>query len=756
MNLVRLTATLAVLVLWSACSGSNHESPGGGPRLPTDASLTDTTVGATYETRLGATGGTAPLRYGIQGEVPPGFSFYPSEGRLVGPASASGEFSVTVDVRDVENSRDTRTYSLKVWPAPVLAPQAPPAGAVGNGYTHTFGVTGGRPPLTFSLADGALPSGLALSQDGEVAGVAEVAGTQTFTVRVEDASGVRVEGRYSLEVKPNTGTPDSGPSTTFPLSVGNWNIEWFGDPVEGPADDAKQLENVTAVLLSANKDIWGLAEVVNTDQFNTLKAQLPGYDGFLANDSRVTLGSAYYSTNEQKLGVLFKSNIVQVLSAQVILSEYNSEFAGRPPLRVDLRITRGTAKVDLTLIVVHLKAQATTPDFEQRVQEGQLLKAYLDANLPTQRVMVVGDWNDDVDQSTTTNPSTGAKYDTPFRPIVNDTARYTYITQALSLANVGSTVGRNTFIDHQLASNEMFDAYVANSAEVIRPSITSYSSTTSDHYPIVSRYDFGQVSSGPLRLTAPNGGEALTAGAAFDITWAATDVTTVKLEYSTDDGVTWQPITASTSAASGRYPWTVPSEVSTQARVRITDTARPTVTDTSDGVFQLKGGTSTVFINEYLPQPFPPAGSTTPDYDKMFVEILNASGTVVDLSNWKLHDDESKSGAKPPRHVFPQGTTLQPGKVYTVFSGAAAVPVGMPNASSASSPDGLRFNRANDGVYLLRADDSVADSASYGSTTQGTSFNRNPDGNAVGNWVAHTTMSTNPSSPGTRVDGSAF
>ncbi|MCE9670697.1 lamin tail domain-containing protein [Myxococcus stipitatus] len=751
MNLFRLTATLAVLVLSSACSGSNHQDPGGGPRLSTTPALTDTTVGATYEERIVATGGTAPLRYGIQGELPPGFSFYPSDGRLTGPATASGEFSVTVDVWDVENSRDTRTFTLKVWPAPVLAAQVPPVGTVSTAYSHTFGVTGGRPPVTLSLVAGALPSGLQLSQEGQLTGTPEDVGTSTFTLQAKDASGVKVEGAFTLEVKQAT-----GPVTTFPLSVGNWNIEWFGDPVEGPADDARQLANVTTVLRDANKDLWGLAEVVSTDQFNTLKSQLSGYDGFLANDSRVVDGSTYYSTNEQKLGVLYKTDLAQVLGARIILGEYNSEFAGRPPLRVDMRLTRGTSKVDLTLIVVHLKAMATAPDYEQRVQEGQLLKSYLDANLPTQRVMVVGDWNDDVDQSTTTNTTTGTKYDTPFRPIVNDTARYTYVTQALSLAGVGSTVGRNTFIDHQLASNEMFEAYVANSTEVIHPSLTSYSTTTSDHYPIFSRYDFGQVASGPLRLTAPNGGEALAAGSAFDITWVATGVTSVKLEYSTDDGTTWKGITASTPAASGRYTWTVPADVSTQARVRVTDTQRATVSDTSDAAFQLNGGPSQVFINEYLPQPFPPAGSTTPDYDQMFVEILNTGATTVDLGSWELHDEESKSGAKPPRHVFPAGTLLGPGQVYVVFSGASAVPVGMPHATYASNNDGLRFNRSNDGVYLLRPGGVVQDQATYGATTQGTSFNRNPDGSNVGAWAPHTNLSTLPASPGTRVDGSAF
>ncbi|MFP2909333.1 putative Ig domain-containing protein [Pyxidicoccus sp. 3LFB2] len=773
MQSFRMAGTLAVLVLLSACSGGRGE-PTDGPRLP-EVELTATTVGVAYEARLPASGGAAPLSYSLKNELPPGFSFYTSEARLTGPATASGEFNITLAVRDAVGSEDTRTYALKVWPAPVLPDSATPAASEGSSYSHTLVVSGGRPPLSWSVVGGQLPSGLSLSPEGVLSGTPLQQGAHAFTVRVQDASGARAEAQRSLDVLPPSKDSDGGPPpATFPVKVGNWNIEWFGSPVEDPADDALQLTNVQTVIANAGADVWGLAEIIDTEHFNELKARLPGYDGFLADDfSRVSSGSSYYSSAEQKLGVLFKSDVVQVLRADVVLTDYNFDFAGRPPLRVDLRITRNGASVDMTLMVVHLKATTSTPasdDHARRLAAAGWLKEYLDTQLPTQRVMVVGDWNDDVDTSTVSG------LDTPFRNFVNDTADYTFTTQALSLNNVGSTTRRTTFIDHQLATNEMMASYVPGSAEVIRPDnppvIANYRSTTSDHYPITSRFDFGQGKA--LRLTAPNGGETLTSGTTYDITWASNGISAVRLRYSLDNGQTWNDVITSTPAAPGRYTWTVPSAASSGARVQVSDTQDASFADVSDSTFLLNRAGPRVFINEYLPQPNFKPGTSTLDFDQTFVELLNMGTTAVDLSGWKLHDEKSFVGATPAtdpaRHVFPAGTVLQPGRVYTVYSGATAVPAGATNATFANGVNsttgqytGLRFDRgrnvggAGDSVYLVLPDGTVEDSTSYADTTQGTSYNRSPDASSTGSWLPHTSISPSlTASPGRRANGSAF
>jgi hypothetical protein len=107
--------------------------------------------------------------------------------------------------------------------------------------------------------------------------------------------------------------PAKGTATT--LDFGSWNLEWFGDTANGPTNETLQRTNVHDVLAGADMDIWGVAEVVSLSQWNTMESQLPGYTGFLANESNVVNGAAFYSdfgNAEQKVGILYKSALATV------------------------------------------------------------------------------------------------------------------------------------------------------------------------------------------------------------------------------------------------------------------------------------------------------------------------------------------------------------------------------------------------------------------------------------------------------------
>ncbi|WP_158617067.1 lamin tail domain-containing protein [Corallococcus exercitus] len=778
---LRAFASLVLVTSLVTLAACGSEGPGSsGPVLPQVALAA--TVGAPFEKVLTATGGTAPLTYTMN-PVPPGFSFYGDSGRLVGPATTPGDWTVTVVARDAKGVQDTRAYALRVSPAPVIATVSPlPAATEGSAYTFTFTSTGGAPPLTWSQVGGAIPDGLTLTEDGVLTGTPWVPALFEFTVQVKDANGAHAEAVIQVPVRTSSGQlPDGGPVTdggtktdggtqtdggtttdggtqpTVGLKVGNWNIEWFGDttPGNGPSDEALQLANATAIIADAGPDVMGVAEIVGVDAFNSLKAGLSGYSGLLAS-------SYPYGSTDQKVGLLYKTDAVELVDSNVVLTECAPDFAYRPPLRVDLKVIRGGAKVDLTVMVLHMKAYADADSYARRQGAAACLKNYLDTYLPTQNVMVLGDWNDDVDVSIYT------PYASPYADLVNDSARYKFLTQPLSESGVGSTTSNSQFIDHQLVTNELAPYYVPNTTKVLKPSIVSYKSTTSDHYPVFSQFNFGAASqAGSVKVTAPNGGETLQAGKTFNITWTSSNVAQVNLTY-TLDGTVWRALASNVAASSGRYTWTVPNESSTAARVRVADTARADVADVSDGAFTMTRPTQTVFINEYLPQPFPPAsGGTTPDYDQQFVEIYNAGTTTVDLSGWKIHDAKSYSGAEAARHTFVAGTLLPAGKAYVVYSGSSAVPVGAQYATYANNNGyGLRFDRgvnqsgAGDAVYLVRADGTVQDSHSYQSADvlvyQGYSFNRSPDASATGLWDYCANLSSYYSTPGYRANGSAF
>ncbi|MCP3103660.1 putative Ig domain-containing protein [Myxococcus sp. K15C18031901] len=485
----RWVGAIAVLALLSACP-SNRASDDG-PWL-SNLELRPTSVGVGYEAVFEVAGGKRPLAYTVN--PPPGFSFFTAEGRLVGPATEAGDYDLVVHVRDAEGDEDTRTYPLKVYPRLEVVDTAVTSARSGSAYEHAFTATGGQPPLTWKLETGTLPAGITFTQTGRLTGQPRTAGTYAFTLAVQDGSGARVDVPVELEVL----RPDG--QRSFPLTVGNWNIEWFGDMGNGPTDEALQLTNVQKVISEAGVDVWGLVEIVGTTQFNTLKAVLPGYDGFLANSAQVPGGASYYSSTDQKVGILFKSNAVRVLKAELILTEQGFLFAGRPPLKLDLRIQRRNATVDVTAIVLHMKADITSSDYSRRSAASAALKEYLDTLLPTQRVIVLGDWNDDVDASIVFDPERVEPRESPYRNFVEDPGHYLFTTEALARQGVSSTASHGDFIDHQLVSNELGADYLPDSTTVLEPAITNYRYNTSDHFPVVSRFDLGGQTPG---ATAP-------------------------------------------------------------------------------------------------------------------------------------------------------------------------------------------------------------------------------------------------------------
>ncbi|RYZ95372.1 MAG: T9SS type A sorting domain-containing protein, partial [Sphingobacteriaceae bacterium] len=91
-----------------------------------------------------------------------------------------------------------------------------------------------------------------------------------------------------------------------------------------------------------------------------------------------------------------------------------------------------------------------------------------------------------------------------------------------------------------------------------------------------------------LELETPNGGETIQGGDSYDITWNSENVTTIKIEYSTNGGTSWNTIAGNITAANKTYTWNVPNIATKIASVRITDVADASVTDESDANFEIE------------------------------------------------------------------------------------------------------------------------------------------------------------------------
>ena len=96
---------------------------------------------------------------------------------------------------------------------------------------------------------------------------------------------------------------------------------------------------------------------------------------------------------------------------------------------------------------------------------------------------------------------------------------------------------------------------------------------------------------GKLVVRAPNGGEVWPVNSSQFIAWAAIGtIENVRLEYSTDGGITYPHlIVSATPAQDGFYEWEVPDIISSTVRIKVSDLNDSRVYDTSDGNVKIRG-----------------------------------------------------------------------------------------------------------------------------------------------------------------------
>ena len=88
-----------------------------------------------------------------------------------------------------------------------------------------------------------------------------------------------------------------------------------------------------------------------------------------------------------------------------------------------------------------------------------------------------------------------------------------------------------------------------------------------------------------LNLLSPNGGEIYKSGSIINISWQSEQIENIKIEYSTNGGLSWQDIITSLPASNHNYNWTNIEISSNQYLIRLSDLIEPTIYDISDNTF---------------------------------------------------------------------------------------------------------------------------------------------------------------------------
>ncbi|HPF51768.1 MAG TPA: T9SS type A sorting domain-containing protein [Draconibacterium sp.] len=299
-----------------------------------------------------------------------------------------------------------------------------------------------------------------------------------------------------------------GISKDATLDIVTWNIEWFGDEGNSPAGanaDMVQKDSVKAVLNSLDADIYAVEEVSDDALFAEMVSEMNGYDYVLSE----YVSNPDQSGVKQKVGFIYKTSTVSLVETKPLLASIHPLYnggdgsalvdypdddytrfwaSGRLPFMLVADVTINGATTRYNVIDIHARANSSSDAllrYEMRKYDVEVLKDSLDQYYSDANIVLVGDYNDDVDVTVADVPTTVTSYIN----YVDDPEDYSTVTGVLSAGGFRSYVFETDMIDHISITNELFENYIVGSARVHYEVYSSnYTSTTSDHFPVSARF----------------------------------------------------------------------------------------------------------------------------------------------------------------------------------------------------------------------------------------------------------------------------
>ncbi|MFB3844650.1 MAG: endonuclease/exonuclease/phosphatase family protein [Candidatus Cloacimonadaceae bacterium] len=267
-----------------------------------------------------------------------------------------------------------------------------------------------------------------------------------------------------------------GTDSSFDLVT--WNIENF------PKHDPETSELLSNILPNLHADCIAVQEVANTSALYSLVNKMTGWSYRIS------------SSGDTKTAILFNTATVQVDSFATIFTGMSNPFP-RAPLLVRLHWQNQV----IYLISMHLKAfgdnviDASDPNDEEvrRQYACKLIDQYIERNLPDQKVIVVGDMNDQIQEPPSTNV---------FMTFINKPDEYCFADMSIAQHITEQNCSYPYYLsqlDHILITNELFSAFNTSGKYVrtlqIENYITpggwsNYENMISDHRPVAARFIF--------------------------------------------------------------------------------------------------------------------------------------------------------------------------------------------------------------------------------------------------------------------------
>ncbi|HRG58886.1 MAG TPA: YCF48-related protein [Bacteroidia bacterium] len=209
----------------------------------------------------------------------------------------------------------------------------------------------------------------------------------------------------------------------------------------------------------------------------------------------------------------------------------------------------------------------------------------------------------------------------------------------------------------------------------------------------ISNFPFTITLSPPsINLISPNGGETFSVGLEAIITWNSISVNSVSLEYSINNGLSWNTIQSNLPASSGSYAWTVPNLISNTVLIRVSDFSNNSISDQSVNVFSIIEPTIT-FINF-------PIGSVYSVFSN-----INIYWTSIGLSNQPLELSYSNNSGQTWNLISSNVPNVGQYSwlIDCIPTDSLIFKIGVPsfNAISAISPGAIKVVATTPSIFIL-------------------------------------------------------
>ena len=239
------------------------------------------------------------------------------------------------------------------------------------------------------------------------------------------------------------------------FDIVSWNIQKY-------AVSDFQVNEVVDIILTMEADIIALQEITSSTFFEELISNLPGWQGVFSR------------TGDLNLAYLYKTSEVSVNGITQLFLGESGPFPRAAALTTATHVNGTTA----SLINIHLKCCGGADNIARRTEASTMIKEYVDTNLPEDKVIIIGDFNDIIFSSSGEVIT--------FQNFLDDSDNYEFADYDIAKTPESwSYPDWPSHIDHMLITNELFNQVNSIETLLLDNCQSSYLTAISDHRPVM-------------------------------------------------------------------------------------------------------------------------------------------------------------------------------------------------------------------------------------------------------------------------------